>query len=267
MARSPRRPYLSPATGGEENPFYATMKMSPEVGADLRELGGGLKTQPVHVQLKAAVARAKKSIINTATRGDEDKQRIATPWAFIHALEQRFGIPVDFDLAADEDNRKAVAYWSESDNALAPSSDWSLVGGGSLRLVFLNPPFANIKPWSLKLAECRWLPRWTVMLVPASYSTDWFLELRGKVLLDAVPRIQFEGAPTLYPKDLVLCVAGFGVTGMGYWDWRASYLQRCRAHGQEPDPVHLKGLKRFPVDPVLPDFNWTPDPFWKPQSP
>jgi phage N-6-adenine-methyltransferase len=214
-----------------------------------------------------------KSIINTATRGDEEKQRIATPWAFIHALEQRFGVPVDFDLAADVGNTKAGLFYTAEDDAL--KQDWSTLQPSNRfreehpdvtywrpsKLAYLNPPFANIKPWARKLAECRWLRRWTVMLVPASFSTDWFLELEDQLHRDAIPRIQFEGNDHLYPKDLALCVAGFGMTGDGYWDWRVSYAQYFRERGFEPDPVHMKGVSRLPAKSVFPDYGWTPSPF------
>jgi phage N-6-adenine-methyltransferase len=214
-----------------------------------------------------STATAKRSIINTTTRSDQTKQSIATPWAFIHALEQRFGTPVDFDLAASESNAKARRFWTQEDNAL--QRDWSRLGP---RLAFLNPPFANIKPWALGpqgkahnpaagMLACRWLPRWTVMLVPSSHSTDWFLELRGKVQIDAIPRIQFEGATHLYPKDLCLVVAGFGVTGSGYWDWRVSYRQWCRDNDVTPEPEHMRGLLRTPPVNVLPDLHWSRDPF------
>jgi phage N-6-adenine-methyltransferase len=205
---------------------------------------------------------SKRSIINTATRGDHAKQSIATPWAFIHALGQRFGVPVDFDLAASKDNAKAYHWFGIEDDSL--KQDWSALVTTKkrpVRLAYVNPPFGHIKPWARKVADCRWLTRWTVMLVPASYSTDWLLELNGKVQVDAIPRIQFEGATHLYPKDLCLVVAGFGVVGSGYWDWRASYLQSCRARKERPEPTHLKGLKRFPKLAVLPDYLWTPSPF------
>jgi phage N-6-adenine-methyltransferase len=207
--------------------------------------------------------KPKRSIINTNSRGDAKKQSIATPWAFIHALEQRFGVQVDFDLAASKKNAKAAHFWSAEEDALSGACRWDCleVSKGKARLAYCNPPYAHIKPWARKVADCRWLSRWTTMLVPSSYATDWFLELRGKALIDAIPRIQFEGATHLYPKDLCLVVAGFGVTGNGYWDWRASYLQWCRARGVAPEPQHLKGLKRFPVGDVLPDYSWTPSPF------
>ncbi len=204
-----------------------------------------------------------RSIINTATRGDADKQSIATPWPFAHALQQRFGTPVDFDLAADDENKKVcTSAWFGPGSALGENAltrNWSSLG--KTRLAYLNPPFAHIKPWARKVADCRWLTRWTVMLVPASASTDWYLELRGKVQIDSIPRIQFEGATHLYPKDLCLVVAGFGVVGDGYWDWRASYLQHCRQRKLTPELRHMKGLKRFPATAVLPDYAWTPSPF------
>jgi phage N-6-adenine-methyltransferase len=207
----------------------------------------------------------KRSIINTATRGDQAKQSIATPWAFIHALEQRFGVPVDFDLAASAENAKAPDLFTMANDALKQSWERLRIGPDRSRrfakLAYCNPPYANIKPWARKVAECRWLTRWTVMLVPSSYSTDWFLELEGKASIDAIPRIQFEGATHLYPKDLCVVVAGFGVTGRGYWDWRASYMQWCRANNEAPEAAHLKGLKRFPKRAVLPDYAWTLSPF------
>ncbi|UOF77284.1 DNA N-6-adenine-methyltransferase [Caudoviricetes sp.] len=219
---------------------------------------------------------SKRSIINTATRGDEAKQSIATPWALIHALERRFGVPVDFDLCATDDNKKVrTSAWfgpgsAVGDNALM--QDWSSLG--ATKLAFANVPFGHIKPWALGprfntkagLLACRWLPRWTVMLAPASHSTDWFLELKGKVQIDAIPRLQFETQTHLFPKDLAIFVAGFGVSGSGYWDWRASYLQHCRERDVTPDPVHMKGLKRFPEAAVLPDYSWTPSPFREPAA-
>lgn len=220
-----------------------------------------------HIERKAK--KKSKSIINTATRGDEDKQAIATPWAFIHALEQRFGVPVDFDLAAADDTKKVgTSAWFGPGSAFGEDAlvaDWLLP---DTKLAYLNPPYANIGPWARKVVDCRWLKRFTVMLVPASYSTDWFLQLDGKVVRDAIPRIQFEGATHLYPKDLTLVVAGFGLVGAGYWDWRVSYLQYCSDRRIEPEKIHTKGVTKLPTivaagGPRLPDFNWTPDPFYK----
>lgn len=213
-----------------------------------------------------AKKKSERSIINTATRSDPDKQSIATPWEFIHALEERFGAPVDFDLAADRSNAKAQWFFDSALNAL--DQNWGANLGLLLgkeapaQLAFLNPPFAFILPWSRKLAACRWLRRWTVMLVPASYSSDWFIELKGHCQVDAIPRIRFEGADGIYPKDLALFVAGFGVTGGGsYWDWRVDYWRRCQRLGRsctiggEPWP---KPNSRLPLSfDSLPDYGRT----------
>jgi phage N-6-adenine-methyltransferase len=178
-----------------------------------------------------------KSIINTDTKTDADAQATGTPWEFIHALEHRFGVPVDFDLAASAANAKAPAFFTEADNSLAQNwstlerrvdtgSEWAKAGPA--RLAFLNPPFASIKPWAMKVADCSHLSRWTVMLVPHSRSCKWMHEqLLGRTIVDAIPRLQFLGHPTLYPKDLCLVVAGFGVVGGGYWDWPVDYGNWC----------------------------------------
>lgn len=252
------------------------MARLPHAGQALIDLGSKFDEERRKTTTMAP-SPTKKSIINTATRGDEDKQRIATPWAFIHALEQRFGTPVDFDLAAEEHNNKALGdYWSSDIDAL--KQDWSDIWkrhpAGDLvpvRLAYLNPPFAHIKPWAREVAKCRWLPRWTVMLVPASYSTDWFLELAEEVQRCAIPRMQFEGNDKVYPKDLALIVAGFGICGDGYWDWRVSYLQWCAVRGVSPDPVHARGcsalLKAGSALGCLPDYLNSLDPFAEPHAP
>lgn len=252
------------------------MARLPHAGQALIDLGSKLDEERLKTTTMAP-SPTKKSIINTATRGDEDKQRVATPWAFIHALEQRFGTPVDFDLAADDRNHKASNFFNETEDAL--KQDWSqlvqrtgmLALTYPVQLAFLNPPFAHIKPWAREVAKCRWLPRWTVMLVPASYSTDWFLELAEEVQRCAIPRMQFEGNDKVYPKDLALIVAGFGICGDGYWDWRVSYLQWCVAHGEQPDPVHARGcsalLKAGSVLGCLPDYLNSLDPFARPHAP
>lgn len=254
--------------------------------APLLEAADGLDPEPTKLERDLEVlwpkgkpltkAKPKKSIINTATRGDPDKQRIATPWEFIHALEWRFGTPVDFDLAADEQNTKApfLRYFTEKQNALSIEVSWGeslgrgLGGDGPSKLAFLNPPFGNIRPWATKFAECRWLRRWTVMLAPASFSTGWFRALEGKVARDAITRIQFEGSPTVFPKDLALFVAGFGVTGGGSWDWRVDYwryskLKSLDAYPGEPFACMIGGKpfpgprEAFPSYDFHPDFDWT----------
>lgn len=143
------------------------------------------------------------------------KQDYSTPPAFLDAVARRFG-PIDFDLAARADNAVAPLFYSPEDDSLR--QDWALPG---IRVAFLNPPFAEIRPWAAKLESVRCLPRWTLMLVPASMGSKWWADhILGKCQADGIPRLAFAGADGLYPKDLALLCAGFGVAGAGYWDWR-----------------------------------------------
>ena len=139
---------------------------------------------------------------------------------FLSAIEHQFG-RIDFDLAARADNTVAVSYYGPDTDSL--KQDWALPG---VRNAWLNPPYECIEPWAAKLARCRMLPRWTLMLVPASVDARWYREhVMDKAMVWAIPRIQFVDAPSSYPKALVLIGAGYGVRGQGYWDWRQYELK------------------------------------------
>lgn len=151
------------------------------------------------------------------------KQDYGTPEAFIDAIARRFGRP-DFDLAASTTNAKAAAFFTLEAGQDSLKQDWAKLRnehGEAAQVAFLNPPFGNIRPWAAKLdAECRFLPRWTLMLVPASMGSLWWNDhVLGKCQADGVTRMQFVDADSLYPKDLALCCYGYGVTGHGFWQW------------------------------------------------
>lgn len=164
------------------------------------------------------------------------KQDYSTPPAFLEAIARQFGA-IDLDLACRTDNMVA-AYGLAHDKGLdALTQDWETPiacdangeSGGAVynlhmalvRVAFANPPFADIRPWAAKVESCRWLPRWTLMLVPASMGSKWWVDhVLNKTMAFGIPRMQFVGADSLYPKDLALIAAGFGVSGTGYWDWR-----------------------------------------------
>lgn len=158
-------------------------------------------------------------------------QKWATPYEFTAAVERRYG-KIGFDLAASRSNTKAPAYFHEKQNALV--QDWTDLKtdkGFAPRVVWLNPPFANIDPWAEKLAnECRDLPRWTLMLVPASMATRWWAAfvLNKAYVAGIIPRLKFIGAKDPYPKDLALCCYGFGVSGTGFWDWNPGKARKTR---------------------------------------
>lgn len=146
----------------------------------------------------------------------QSKQDYGTPREFLDAVERRYG-PIGFDLAATTNNAVVGNFYTEEQNALIQS--WQL--SPRVRVAWLNPPFANIDPWAERCASVRRLPRWTLLLVPASIGTAWYRDhVLGKAVVDGIPRLTFVGETTPYPKDLMICAFGYGASGNGYWDWR-----------------------------------------------
>jgi phage N-6-adenine-methyltransferase len=145
------------------------------------------------------------------------KQDYGTPPEFIRAVEERFG-PLDLDLACNRENFKAKAglcYPGVDSLQL----DWTVFHG----TYWLNPPFENIGAWALKCAaQCRIRHGLTLMLTPASIGTQWFdlYVHRQAVVLALSPRLTFEGTSDPYPKDLMLSVYGYGLTGFDTWRWK-----------------------------------------------
>ncbi len=151
----------------------------------------------------------------------KSKQDYETPAEFIAAVERRYG-PIGFDLAASQTNAKAAIFFDEKIDAL--KQPWGYAGKLAVPVAWLNPPFANIRPWAEKLDnECRFLRRWTLMLVPASMGSLWWKDhVLGKCQADGVTRMKFVGAEDAYPKDLALLAYGYGVSGHGFWQWNAA---------------------------------------------
>ena len=155
-----------------------------------------------------------------AQKPGKSKQDYQTPTEFLRAIAQQFG-SIDLDLACRDDNSVAPQGITEQMDSLA--QDWTELG---VRVAFCNPPFADLEPWAAKLAACRWLPRWTLMLVPYSASSQWFVRpCQGQLMVYGIPRLTFRGTTAPYPKDLALIAAGFGANGATFWDWRRSLRQ------------------------------------------
>jgi len=183
---------------------------------------------PVNGQLVSA--RVGQQIIEARTgpsvRRGKSKQDYGTPWEFILAVEGRFG-PIVWDLAAHEGNAKHANFYSVADDTLVQC--WSeRHPSGNL---WLNPEYGNIAPYAQKCAyESARRHGFIFMLTPASIGTDWFAEhTKGKaVVLGLSPRIPFEGTainpktgkPDGYPKDLMLAVYGYGLSGFDTWRWK-----------------------------------------------
>jgi phage N-6-adenine-methyltransferase len=139
-------------------------------------------------------------------------------------VECRFGL-IGFDLAATDGHEVYPRHFSPEQDSL--TRDWACVRDAP-RVAWLNPPYANIRPWVAKLdAECRDLSRWTLCLVPASMGSKWWADhVLNKCFALGVTRMAFcdaAGVPSqLYPKDLALLCYGYGVSGHGFWDWKAA---------------------------------------------
>jgi phage N-6-adenine-methyltransferase len=165
----------------------------------------------------SALLEANRAVRGRATpqRPGRSKQDFGTPPEFLAAVVKRFGV-LEVDLACSATNAVAPAGYTEKDDSLA--QDWTMPG---VKVAWLNPPFGDIRPWAAKCESVRHLPRWTLMLIPASMGSLWWRDhVLNKCQIDGIPRLQFVGADSIYPKDLALLAYGYSVTGSGFWDWR-----------------------------------------------
>ena len=53
------------------------------------------------------------------------------------------------------------------------------------------------------------------------------------MVLGLSPRLTFEGTDDPYPKDLMLSVFGYGLSGFGTWRWDATEQPSKPPHGTE----------------------------------
>mgnify|MGYP001581378225 CR=1 FL=1 len=151
------------------------------------------------------------------------KQDYRTPKAFLVAVKNKLKIEkFVVDLAADEFNTVEPRFYSAEDNALVQSWDWWSSG----EWAWLNPPYANIRPW----VEKAYLARGHIaMLVPASVGANWWKEWvhrRAKVLFLNGRLAFMPDKPTwLYPKDCALLLYSRLETRVyenyDIWTWRS----------------------------------------------
>lgn len=146
----------------------------------------------------------------------QSKQDYATPPDLMAAVTRRFG-PINFDLAAHEQNKKHANFFSIADNSLV--HEWHKIPG----TLWLNPPFDNIGPWAKKCAEECELGAQILFLVPASVGANWFRDhVHGHALVLALNgRIAFDPANPKwgYPKDCMICAYGWS-PGFDTWTWK-----------------------------------------------
>ncbi len=137
-----------------------------------------------------------------------------------------FGSPsfdITYDPAASEVNHACHNYdqgpmidrdglkqsWMERSSVqVEPDEDGNHMFGAGV--VWVNPPYSDIAPWTHKtyLSSCAGCL--VVMLVPASVGSNWWRQhVDGKAAVYFLsPRLSFIGHTTPYPKDCALLVYG-----------------------------------------------------------
>lgn len=153
--------------------------------------------------------------------GAPGKQDYETPDEFFRLCNREFNF--QWDLAAHESNIKCPLWYGPgSPYALdSLSTSWYQNGG----FLWLNPPFAEIKPWARKCLEESEKGARVAMLTLASTGANWFRDYcwdRCEIrFLNG--RLKFKGATGPFPKDLALYVFEVGRPRMAsIWDWRAN---------------------------------------------
>jgi phage N-6-adenine-methyltransferase len=145
------------------------------------------------------------------------KQDYGTPWDFFWSLERRLEDSFSWDLAASQENTKVPDhFYGKEDDSL--TKRWHELAGW----LFLNPPYADIRPWVQKASEESKLGARVCVLVPSSTGANWWKEyVDGTAYITFLNgRITFEGTRDPYPKDLALLIyAPYLEGGSCIWRW------------------------------------------------
>lgn len=153
----------------------------------------------------------------------QSRQDYSTPENFMCAVKRRLGIrEFVFDFAADCANTKAANWWNTRDDALG-LGDWAFQCRGGWG--WLNPPFADIRPWAQRCRSTQQYGGSVALLVPAAVGSNWFRDYvdgYARVLL-LNGRLAFmpDKPKWLYPKDCMLCLYSPTLKpGYEVWNWR-----------------------------------------------
>jgi len=155
-----------------------------------------------------------------AQKPHRSKQNYRTPHKFFDAVARTFG-QMQVDLAAEDDALCPV--WLGPGSELAEDAlvaNWASILSGCRG--WLNPEFADIRPWAAKCAAEATRGARVVMLTPSSLGAEWYCdEVQGKALTLVVrPRLTFEGETSPYPKDCAIHLFGYGMVGLGTLRWK-----------------------------------------------
>ncbi|MEY0334758.1 phage N-6-adenine-methyltransferase [Providencia rettgeri] len=111
----------------------------------------------------------------TATSRKRDltlKDLWRTPKWCVVAIEIILSLKFQVDVACNKDNALFENYIGVEKNALV--SDWGLPGA----VAYLNPPYSKIEPWIDAAINQQSKGVTTVMLIPQSIDTRWYLKAR-----------------------------------------------------------------------------------------
>lgn len=134
-------------------------------------------------------------------RFESVRQDWETPKSFFDKVDAIYNF--DFDLAADDKNRKCAQYFTKEDNALEQT--W-------YGTCWLNPPYhggskLGLQYWVKKSYEESRKPGCkVVLLIPARTNVNWWRDycMRARSVLFVIGRPIFVGAKYGLPQPLVL---------------------------------------------------------------
>ena len=152
------------------------------------------------------------SAVHVSTKS---KQDYTTPRKLMGEIAHRFGITFTFDLAASAENHRCDEWMDVENDALSVNWESILQGG----VGWLNPPFRSVDPWMEKCKVESCLGARIISLTLASLGTGWYRNhVEGEAMsLILRERVVFEGQRDPFPKDLMVTLWGFGLTGLGFW--------------------------------------------------
>lgn len=171
-------------------------------------------------------------LVHVSSKGE---QVYTTPADFVDLCERRFGVNFVLDLAADKSNTRCEGFYDKKVNSL--QQDW--VKGVKMAnfilpvtpdivnldpACWLNPEFKQATPFMRKCATegqngCK-----IIALTLSSLGTQWYKRWVKPYAMSYIleDRMIFEGQTAPYPKELMISLFGFGMTGLGWWNWKAA---------------------------------------------
>lgn len=111
--------------------------------------------------------------IKKRDRDDNLRDLWRTPAWLFNAIEVYLGTKFQVDVACNKDNALLPDFIGVERDAL--KSSWGTAG----TVAFLNPPYSKIKPWIDAAAREQANGVTTVMLVPQSLDTRWYLDVKS----------------------------------------------------------------------------------------